>query len=87
MGTASAARASLGPGATLDAAAQDVPKPDFGKWEQVAQQAETVVADGSSNLERLTAIRQQVFDWRRTFQQAQNVNGANWSVDGGWTAQ
>ena len=56
-------------------AAQDVPKPDFGKWEQVAQQAETVVADGSSNLERLTAIRQQVFDWRRTFQQAQNVNG------------
>ncbi|MCT2538937.1 DUF3772 domain-containing protein [Sedimentimonas flavescens] len=60
----------------LPLAAQDVKLPDYKTWDKAAEEAQHIVAEGTANDQRLTALRVAMVDWRKQFLAAQGANAS-----------
>ncbi|MBU3029781.1 DUF3772 domain-containing protein [Paracoccus marinaquae] len=55
-------------------AAQDRPEVDYPAWSNTAALAEAVVAEEDAPEQELLQLRSEIVEWRKTFEDAQNVN-------------
>lgn len=60
--------------AASPALSQDATRPDYGRWDRIATQAEQVTASSDTATAQLESIRADIVDWRSRFEAAQGVN-------------